>query len=604
MLAILLPTLLFLFMAQFRDVLVRHTIDQLKSLIRCLPDASPSGKKDDLVSSIQQGLSGPGLQALWNRLDDTQRQAVAETVYAVDGRFSPERFRAKYGRLPDFSVSERGSRYSYHRQPTPLALLLYYQDGYYSVPAELRALLQNLVPEPAPVQLHTSDTLPEKHGESPLVVRHTEREAVVDFSVLLRLVDQGKVQVSDKTSLPGTATLRMLTDHLVGKDYYADGAMKHQGKEEIGPIKAFSWPLLLQASGLVQRHGTRLAVTPAGLKALNASPADGLRRIWEKWLKSSLFDEFSRIDTIKGQKSKSRGMTALPPRRAVIDAMLRLCPVGRWISVDEFSRFMQATGRTFDVTHDPWTLYIIDQQYGNLGHDGAHDWDILQLRYLLCFLFEYAAVLGVIDVAYIEPHGARANFRDLWGADDLEFLSRYDGLAYFRLTALGAYCLGVADKYTTAPVRAHAGLSVLPSLHIHAAGGRLSPDEELLLDLWAEKETQASWRLDRQKALLATEKGHDIAELRAFLQAREEQPLPETVESFVKTVQRQGRALKRVGTALLIHCEDAEIVALIAMHKEAAALCLHAGDHHLVVRLEHEEKFRKLVHLLGFGMAM
>ena len=101
------------------------------------------------------------------------------------------------------------------------------------------------------------------------------------------------------------------------------------------------------------------------------------------------------------------------------------------------------------------------------------------------------------------------------------------------------------------------------------------------LDLWAEKETQESWRLDRQKALQATEKGHDIAELRAFLQAREEQPLPKTVESFVKTVQRQGRALKRVGTALLIYCEDAEVAALIAMHKETTGLCLRAGDHHL-----------------------
>ena len=592
-----------LLMAQLKDVLARHTMDQLKSLMRCLPDSSPSGKKDDLVSKIQQGLSGAGLHALWSRLDDTQRLAVAETLYSLDGQFHPDRFRAKYGRLPDFSVSEKGSRYAYYRQPTPLALLLYYQEGYYSIPAELREQLLTFVSEPAPVQLHTSETLPEKHGESPLVVRHTEREAVVDLSILLRLVDQGKVQVSDKTSLPGTATLRMLTDHLVGRDYY-DGSVKHQGKDEIGPIKAFSWPLLLQASGLVQRNGTRLALTPAGLKALTASPADVLRKIWEKWLKSSLFDEFSRIDTVKGQKSKSRVMTALPPRRAVINAMLRLCPVERWIGVDEFSRFMQATGRTFDVTYDPWMLYISDQQYGNLGHDGAHDWDILQLRYLLCFLFEYAAVLGMIDVAYSAPHGARADFRDLWGADDLEFLSRYDGLAYFRLTALGAYCLGVTDKYTTAPVQAHASLSVLPSLHIHTAGGRLSPDEELILDLWAEKETEESWRLDRQKALQATEKGHDIAELRAFLQAREEQPLPETVESFVKTVQRQGRALKRVGPALLIHCEDAEVAALIAIHKETTGLCLRAGDHHLVVRLEHEEKFRKLVHLLGFGMAM
>jgi hypothetical protein len=86
-----------------------------------------------------------------------------------------------------------------------------------------------------------------------------------------------------------------------------------------------------------------------------------------------------------------------------------------------------------------------------------------------------------------------------------------------------------------------------------------------------------------------TEKGHDIAKLRAFLQTREEQPLPETVASFVKTVQWQGRALKRIGTAVLIHCEDAEVVALIAMHKETTGLCLRAGDHNLVVRLEREK---------------
>jgi hypothetical protein len=61
------------------------------------------------------------------------------------------------------------------------------------------------------------------------------------------------------------------------------------------------------------------------------------------------------------------------------------------------------------------------------------------------------------------------------------------------------------------------------------------------------------------------------------------------VASFVKTVQWQGRALKRIGTTVLIHCEDAEVVALIAMHKETTGLCLRAGDHNLVVRLEREK---------------
>jgi hypothetical protein len=425
-------------MSKLKEALAAHTVDELKSLLRCLPGAAATGKKDDLVNKIHGSLAGAGLHALWNRLDDTQRLAVAETLYAVDGVFHPDQFRAKYGQLPDFSVKEPGSRYSYYRQPTPLALLLYYQEGYYGVPVDLGEQLRAFVSEPAPVQLPTIKALPEIVHESRLVVRNNERDAMVDVIVLLRLVDQGKVQVSDKTSLPGTATLRLLTDSLVDGDFYAGDITKHQQSQEIGPIKPFSWPVLLQAAGLVQRNGTRLALTPAGLKALSAPPAGVLSMIWKKWLKSSLLDEFSRIDAIKGQKSKSRFMTALSPRRVVISDMLRLCPVQTWISVDDFSRFMQATARTFEVTHDPWTLYISEREYGSLGHSGFHSWEILQLRYLLCFLFEYVAALGIIDVAYIEPNGARNDFRNLWGADDLEFLSRYDGLVYFRLTPLGA----------------------------------------------------------------------------------------------------------------------------------------------------------------------
>jgi hypothetical protein len=264
---------------------------------------------------------------------------------------------------------------------------------------------------------------------------------------------------------------------------------------------------------------------------------------------------------------------------------------------------MQATDHTFDVTHDPWKLYIGDPQYGSLGHDGYHGWAILQLRYLLCILFEYAAAVGIIDVAYIEPTEARNDFGGLWGIDDLQFLSRYDGLIYFRLTPLGAYCLGLSDDYTPAPIQPTVRLSVLPSLQVNVVGGNLSAEELLTLDTWAVQATDKSWRLDRQKAIGAVEKGHDIAELLAFLQAREEQPLPETVESFMKTTQKQGKALKIKGTALLIDCEDAEIADMIATRKETSGLCLRAGDRQLVVRLENEEKFRTLIRSLGFGMA-
>src|SRR6202051_145183 len=199
-------------MNTLNEVLARLTIDQLKSLMRWLPSATPTGRKDRLVGAILRSLAGDGLRALWDRLDDIQRMAVAETAYALGGLFDGNRFRAKYGRLPDFTIKENSSRYSYYGPPTALGLFLYIQDGCYSLPDDMRERLRTFVPEPEPVRLNTIETLPEKIGENRLTVRHSERDAMVDLSVLLRLTDQGKIQVSDKTSLPGAATLCLLTE--------------------------------------------------------------------------------------------------------------------------------------------------------------------------------------------------------------------------------------------------------------------------------------------------------------------------------------------------------------------------------------------------------
>ncbi|HEY1322843.1 MAG TPA: hypothetical protein VGF32_21480, partial [Streptosporangiaceae bacterium] len=65
----------------------------------------------------------------------------------------------------------------------------------------------------------------------------------------------------------------------------------------------------------------------------------------------------------------------------------------------------------------------------------------LEGRYALCALFEYAATLGVVDVAYTAARGARDDYRGLWGADGYASLSRYDGLAAVRVNELGAAVL-------------------------------------------------------------------------------------------------------------------------------------------------------------------
>lgn len=123
---------------------------------------------------------------------------------------------------------------------------------------------------------------------------------------------------------------------------------------------------------------------------------------------------------------------------------------------------MLASDLVFEVTHDPWKLYLCERQYGSLGYDGSSGWNILQERYISAVLFEYAATLGMVDVAYSDPAGARNDYGDMWGTDDLDFLSRYDGLSSFRLTPLGAYVLGLDAAYEPLAVPGNVALSVLP----------------------------------------------------------------------------------------------------------------------------------------------
>ncbi len=189
--------------------------------------------------------------------------------------------------------------------------------------------------------------------------------------------------------------------------------------------------------------GSRLQLTARGRAAVKKPPADVLKLLWQRWLKNGIIDEFSRVEAIKGQRS-ANALSGLVPRRQLAASGLWLLPLGEWVDVDHLFARMQKEGMDPTVHRSGrglWKLYLEDPQYGSFGYDGAYDWELLQGRYVLALLFEYAATLGLIDIRYTEPEGARSDFREHWGGDWLPFLSRYDGLLAVRLNPLGKYCL-------------------------------------------------------------------------------------------------------------------------------------------------------------------
>ena len=71
-------------------------------------------------------------------------------------------------------------------------------------------------------------------------------------------------------------------------------------------------------------------------------------------------------------------MMKVAGRREVIVLVLSECSIGKWIRFSEFSKYMVATGHLFEVTRDPYELYICKLRYGNLGYSSSHKWIILQ----------------------------------------------------------------------------------------------------------------------------------------------------------------------------------------------------------------------------------
>lgn len=310
----------------------------------------------------------------------------------------------------------------------------------------------------------------------------------------------------------------------------------------------------------------------------------------------------ARIECVKGQTGKGkRGLIAVSQRREVIAEGLAECPPGGWVALDEFFRYLRAAGNDLAVTRDAWGLYICEQQYGSLGYAGYEG--VLNERYPMSLLLEYAATLGMIDVALIPPAGARDDFRNLWGTDDLAFFSRYDGLMYFRVTPLGAYCLDVETDYQPVPVEVKPVLRVLPNLEIAAIGPDLDQSDRMALNAYASPVSDFVWRLEANHLLAAIDAGRQVGEIREFLTARSGTVLPDTVVRLLDEVAARTTLLQDRGLARLVECADASLASLIANDARTSKHCMRAGERHLVVTGSSDAAFRRALREAGFLLA-
>jgi len=265
-------------------------------------------------------------------------------------------------------------------------------------------------------------------------VRYGGADALAALGAVLAEVARGKLKCSSVSQRPSEITTRMIGRALPGGDHYEDEA-----------IASFAWPLLLLAGGLALLDGPWMRLTARGRTVLEDPRPEHLQGLWDRWLLKAPIDELMRVDAIRGQR-KPGTLSAPTKRRSAAAAGMARLPVGEWVTVERLFDLTRTLEPPLVVPRSPkavWTLYVEDPERGSLGYaredlgvQGA--WDVLEGRYLLCVVFEYAATLGLVDVAYRSPQDAREDFRGLWGTENYRYLSRYDGLLAVRRNGFGA----------------------------------------------------------------------------------------------------------------------------------------------------------------------
>jgi hypothetical protein len=424
-------------------------------------------------------------------------------------------------------------------------------------------------------------------------MRLTEPEAQFNLRSVLELCAAGELRCSEKTQRPSAASVDTVGSHLAHGDFYRDE-----------PIASFAWPLLVLAGGLAKIDGGRLKLTAKGRTALRKPAAEVIRQLWQRWLTHALIDEFSRIEEIKGQRARNV-LTSAKTRRQMVAAALASCPADAWVSVAVLFTTMRRGNMSPTIARNEmalWKLYLVDAHYGSLGYDGFHRWEILEGRYTLVVLFEYAGTLGLLDLDYIHPTGAREDFQGNWGGDDLDALSRYDGLQAIRLTALGRYALGLTDTYQPPTGDTNTeGLKVLPNLDV-VATGTLSTGDQLVLSGYAEHTTDRVWTVSAASLLRAISTGRDPSDFATFLAQRTDHELPDALGTLISDVTRRCAQLTDLGHARVIECADHALAALITHNRALRALCHPIGERHLAVPLDQELKFRTALLKLGYAL--
>ena len=578
------------------------TSDSLKELLDVAKVRGISTRKGERAEMLAAILQSPmEVKRLWGDMDELSRKAVA-AAFHNDGFFDTSAFVAQYGKMP-----ERPVKYGWYGQPIIMDLFFRHPRAWYSyvrdrtqLHAEVMPLLARLVPPPDRFELTGLEETPHAvkldAGTYELDTIETETAGRHDLLLFLTLFQQGEIRLAVGGPKLTPKGVELLSRGLL--DSRSTVGQVHPYDE----IRAQGLTVFAVDADLADRYR---GLTDLGQAYLATENPDILFDAFVQWSEEGTFDELSRISAIKGVRSKGLKLTPPAERRERIVEALSWCPTGVWISVFEFYRALKVWHLDFDLEVGGLERLYVGHQYRGRGYyepwaDREAMWMLTNGLYVNAVLWEYLATIGALDLATSDdPDFFPA--ATYYGAEDRP-VSGYDGLAYFRITPLGAYLFGQASEYTPT----HAVDAAL--FRVDAQGGitllnpaALTEAHRIQLEQMAEP-TASGYRLSTQKLLTILEDAKDLSLVRAFLEQRNDGPLPAEVIDLLDEVQKDSRACKVNSRMLTINVRSAELVQEILADPVAGKIVRHLEGRTLLIPENRENALRDALREMGYGL--
>jgi len=550
-------------------------------------------KKDHYIRAITAFLRNQPAQFVGG-LTKSEKNLLAEIVYS--GRLpTNSQFQAKYSvKFPSMPVYTS-------RDSKPSALICFVSTqspNSVCMSQEVLEAFKRFLPAPPAIQANILPAPPETYEGRTVHVFSGERHITAELGRILRLIQVGKIKVTDSTRRPTDASTRLIATALVQPDFLLDSPKEEtKPQTEIpGPVRAHAWGVLVQQCGWAKPRAGCLTLTSAGKDILSAFTPEKFKTGVESFLGDDSFDELHRVNHIRGQSGKAKRYISNPgERRSRIKGPIASWPVGEWLSFDESFRLIAASGAKTNIFDSPQgSLFIVDAEYGEI----YDDLEVFR-QFLRAVVMESLATLGLVDIAWVYPHSLWPEFKDCYGRYGHEFLGRYDGLLAVRINSLGAYCFQLRETYAFTPSVETKRFHLLPN-HDLTALETPEASDLAFLELISVRKSDSVWQLDAPTILQSMQQGTRLPDIREFLLRSARQGIPPNIEKWLEDFGEKAIACRAAHRAILLEWKDSAQAHLIATSSGTGKLCYHAGENRIAVPERQLSAFSREARKLGF----